>query len=117
MDRDMRDIMICVEGVRKKYRLGEITADTLQEELKIRRDIRRGRLAVPDMPGHLENGYLYALNGVDLTVYKGEALGIVGRNGAGKTTLFKILTGVLKPDRGSILYNGEDLLAMTRGFP
>ena len=118
MDRDMRDIMICVEGVRKKYRLGEITADTLQEELKIRRDIRRGRLAVPDMPGHLENGYLYALNGVDLTVYKGEALGIVGRNGAGKSTLLKLLSRITEPTEGRIRLYGRvaSMLEVGTGF-
>ena len=54
------------------------------------------------------------LCGIDVELDDGKVGILLGRNGAGKTTLFKILTGVLKPDRGSILYNGEDLLAMTR---
>lgn len=40
-----------------------------------------------------------ALNGVDLTVYQGEALGIIGRNGAGKSTLLKLLSASPPPPR------------------
>lgn len=41
-----------------------------------------------------------ALNGVDLTVYQGEALGIIGRNGAGKSTLLKLLSRISAPTEG-----------------
>ena len=54
------------------------------------------------------------LNGVDLSLDDGKVGILLGRNGAGKTTLFKILTGVLKAEGGSILYNGDDLLGMSR---
>ncbi len=47
-------------------------------------------------------GAVHALQGVDLTVRGGEALGIVGHNGAGKSTLMHILAGSLSPDTGSI---------------
>ncbi|AFL94237.1 ABC type transporter ATPase 1 [Thermococcus cleftensis] len=50
-----------------------------------------------------------ALKGVDLTVYKGEILGLLGENGAGKTTLMKILFGMLHPTSGKILINGEEV--------
>ncbi|WP_048148713.1 ABC transporter ATP-binding protein [Palaeococcus ferrophilus] len=50
-----------------------------------------------------------ALKGVDLTVYKGEILGLLGENGAGKTTLMKILFGMLSPTDGKIFVNGEEL--------
>ena len=50
-----------------------------------------------------------ALKGVDIQVYKGEILGLLGENGAGKTTLMKILFGMLKPTQGSILLNGEKI--------
>ncbi len=43
-----------------------------------------------------------ALNGVDLTVYQGEALGIIGRNGAGKSTLLKLLSRITAPTEGEI---------------
>ncbi len=52
-------------------------------------------------------GSVEALRGVDLTVYTGEILAIVGDNGAGKTTLIKTLSGVLRPDSGEIMIEGK----------
>ncbi|WP_461863323.1 ABC transporter ATP-binding protein [Thermococcus sp.] len=49
-----------------------------------------------------------ALKGVDLTVYQGEILGLLGENGAGKTTLMKILFGMLHPTAGKIYVKGEE---------
>lgn len=43
-----------------------------------------------------------ALNGIDLTVYQGEALGIIGRNGAGKSTFLKVLSRITAPTEGEI---------------
>lgn len=54
-------------------------------------------------------GAVDALKGVDLTVYPGEILGVVGDNGAGKSTLMKILSGAQKPDEGSIKFDGEEV--------
>ncbi len=50
-----------------------------------------------------------AIDAVDLEVTQGEALGIIGPNGAGKTTLFNLVTGLLKPDTGSIWFDGRDI--------
>ncbi len=50
-----------------------------------------------------------ALSGVDLTVYPGEILGLLGENGAGKTTLMKILFGMLKPTSGKIFVRGREV--------
>jgi ABC-type sugar transport system ATPase subunit len=50
-----------------------------------------------------------ALNRVDLTVYPGEVLALVGENGAGKSTLMKILSGVYTMDEGQILLDGEPI--------
>lgn len=50
-----------------------------------------------------------AIDGVDLSLREGEALGLIGPNGAGKSTLFRLITGLLEPDAGTIIYNGEDL--------
>ena len=50
-----------------------------------------------------------AVNGANLTVNKGELVAVIGPNGAGKTTLFNLITGQLKPDRGRVLLNGEDI--------
>ena len=52
---------------------------------------------------------LVALKGVDLHVEKGELLGLIGPNGSGKTTLFDCVTGILKPNEGSVLLNGKDI--------
>ncbi|ASJ03734.1 ABC transporter ATP-binding protein [Thermococcus profundus] len=50
-----------------------------------------------------------ALRGVNLTVYPGEILGLLGENGAGKTTLMKILFGMLKPTSGKIVVKGQEV--------
>jgi branched-chain amino acid transport system ATP-binding protein len=54
-------------------------------------------------------GSLKAVDGVQLEVEQGEALGIIGPNGAGKSTLFNLITGLLRPDAGSIAFDGRDI--------
>lgn len=54
-------------------------------------------------------GAIVAADGVDLTVGRGEALGIIGANGAGKSSLFNLVTGVLRPDSGTVHFNGRDV--------
>lgn len=54
-------------------------------------------------------GSLRAIDGIDLAVPSGQALGIIGPNGAGKSTLFNLVTGMLKPDDGTILFEGRDI--------
>jgi branched-chain amino acid transport system ATP-binding protein len=48
-----------------------------------------------------------ALNDVTLTVDAGEAVGLIGPNGAGKTTFFNCLLGMLRPEQGSVLFDGK----------
>ena len=52
-------------------------------------------------------GHVRALQDVDVDIFQGEILAIVGDNGAGKSTLTKILSGVHQPDRGEITINGR----------
>ena len=54
-----------------------------------------------------------ALNGVSLTIHKGEFVAIMGENGAGKTTLVKHLNGLLRPSEGRILIEDEDIHKQT----
>ena len=54
-------------------------------------------------------GSLKVVDGVQLEVAQGDALGIIGPNGAGKTTLFHLVTGLLKPDAGAIGFDGRDI--------
>ena len=56
-------------------------------------------------------GALAVLDGVNLGLNQGEAVGIVGPNGAGKTTLLNVLAGSLRPDAGIILFRGRDVTA------
>ncbi len=50
------------------------------------------------------------LSGVDLQVQRGETMVVIGRSGCGKTVLLKLIIGLLKPDRGSILIDGIDIV-------
>ena len=52
---------------------------------------------------------MQALTKVSFSVNAGEFVGLIGPNGAGKTTLLKIVAGVLKPDTGRVLIDGEDV--------
>lgn len=51
-------------------------------------------------------GVLHAVDGIDLTVQRGEIFGLIGHNGAGKSTLFKMMLGLITPTSGEILING-----------
>ncbi|MCR8472257.1 MAG: ABC transporter ATP-binding protein [Candidatus Korarchaeota archaeon] len=57
-------------------------------------------------------GGLIAINNVSFEISKGETVGLIGPNGAGKTTLIHLITGVYKPDLGSIKFNGKELTKM-----
>ena len=54
-------------------------------------------------------GDVQALDGVSLTVREGEFVSIIGPNGAGKTTLVNVLTGLLRPTSGSVVFKGRDV--------
>jgi iron complex transport system ATP-binding protein len=60
-------------------------------------------------------GASWAVKGVDLKVFPGEMLGILGPNGSGKTTLLKLLDGMLLPHEGEVLVRGKNMVALKRG--
>jgi len=58
-------------------------------------------------------GHAKVLHDVSLTIEKGQMAFIIGRNGAGKTTLLKSIIGLLKPVKGSILYQGQEVSGLS----
>jgi branched-chain amino acid transport system ATP-binding protein len=57
-------------------------------------------------------GALVALEGISLAIDAGERLAILGANGAGKTTLFNVITGDYRPDKGKVIFFGEDVTTL-----
>ncbi|WP_250124133.1 ABC transporter ATP-binding protein [Chroococcidiopsis sp. CCMEE 29] len=57
-------------------------------------------------------GGLVAVNSVSFTVRKNEIFGLIGPNGAGKTTLFNLITGLIQPSSGQLLYQGQDIVKL-----
>ena len=57
-------------------------------------------------------GMIVVASDIDLSLARGEALGIIGPNGAGKSTLFNLITGMLRPDRGHIVLEGRDITGL-----
>ena len=64
-------------------------------------------LEVKDLQVFYDN--IQALKGISLEINEGEVVSIIGANGAGKTTTFYMITGIVKPNNGRVLYNGEDI--------
>jgi len=60
-------------------------------------------------------GSSWAVRGVDLDVFPGEMLGMLGPNGSGKTTLLKLLDGMLLPHEGEVLVQGKSMVNLKRG--
>ena len=50
------------------------------------------------------------MKSVDLDIYKGEILALLGENGSGKTTLMNMLSGIYFPDQGQIMINGQNVV-------
>jgi lipopolysaccharide transport system ATP-binding protein len=116
-----RDIAIQITGLKKRYRLGVIGGGTLQGDIQSWWAKKRGKEDPNLKIGQKEHGKnetFMALDGIDLTVYKGERLGIIGHNGAGKSTLLKLLSRVTAPTEGKICIDGRisSMLEVGTGF-
>src|SRR6516225_12441823 len=96
--------MLRVQNVSKVYRLYRRPVDRLTEFLPLVR--------------HHPPTEFWALRDVNLTVERGEVLGVVGPNGSGKSTLLQIVCGILEPTRGRVLASGRiaALLELGAGF-
>lgn len=118
---DNREIAIRISNIKKQYTLGQIGGGSLQRELQSWWAKKRGKEDPNTRIGQKERikgSTFMALNGIDLTVYKGEALGIIGKNGAGKSTLLKLLSRVTAPTEGEIDIYGRitSMLEVGTGF-
>lgn len=118
----MKKEILEIKNVSKKYRLGMIGGTTLRDELQRKRAARKGledptsqvNSAAKGKPGE----EFLALHDVNLTVYEGERVGIIGHNGAGKSTLLKLISQITAPTTGTIEMNGRiaSMLEVGTGF-
>lgn len=116
-----REIAIQLLGVKKQYKLGQIGGGTLQKDVQSWWAKIRGKEdpnAKIGQEQRLLGETFMALNGIDLTIYKGEAIGIIGGNGAGKSTMLKLLSRVTAPSAGTIDIYGRiaSMLEVGTGF-
>lgn len=98
------NIAIRVTNLEKVYKLYNKPSDRVREAL----GFGKGKLHTPH----------HALSGINLTINRGETVGIIGTNGSGKSTILKIITGVLNPTSGEVEVNGRisALLELGAGF-
>lgn len=120
MERE-KDIAIKITALKKRYRLGTIGGGTLRGDLQSwwarirKKEDPNSKIGAKT---YEKNETFMALDGIDLTVYKGERLGIIGHNGAGKSTLLKLLSRVTGPTEGEICLDGRisSMLEVGTGF-
>ena len=81
-------------------------------------DIGREILGIERNSSHLRKSEFWALNKVSFSIEKGQSVGLIGSNGAGKSTLLRIMSGLIKPDSGSVRVRGRvaPLIALGAGF-
>ena len=91
----MSETAIKLENVEKSFRIFKEKKQSIFHLLTSFNDTTRGYEK------------LKILDNISFEVKKGEMVGIIGRNGSGKTTLLKLIAGVLHPDKGTIVRNGE----------
>ena len=103
MDKETRVPAIQVSGLKKVYKLYDKPSDRMKEAF----GLKKGRFKEH-----------YALNGINMEIFQGETVGIIGTNGSGKSTILKIITGVLNPTEGYVSVNGRisALLELGAGF-
>ncbi len=61
---------------------------------------------------YVSYGAIRALHGISFHVEEGEVVTLIGANGAGKSTTLQTISGILRPDRGQVLYDGQDITRM-----
>ena len=114
-------IAIKIQGLKKQYRLGQIGGGTLTADLqswwaRVRHKEDPNSKIGTDQ--RLIGQTFMALNGIDLEIKQGEAIGIIGGNGAGKSTMLKILSRITAPTEGQVDIYGRitSMLEVGTGF-
>jgi ABC-type polysaccharide/polyol phosphate transport system ATPase subunit len=109
----MTNIALEVDHVFKKFKRGELY-DSLRDLVPA----LAGRFLKGQPKQTLQEREFWALHDVCLQVERGEAFGILGSNGAGKSTILKLLTGIMKPTKGTVKVNGRlsALIEVSAGF-
>jgi homopolymeric O-antigen transport system ATP-binding protein len=110
----MNDVVISIENLSKRYRLGEVGTGTLSHDLNRWWASIRGK-EDPNLKIGVDNNTLtnkssdqiLALRNVNLEIERGEILGIIGKNGAGKSTLLKLISRITSPTSGRIRVKGR----------
>lgn len=105
---------VVADGVWKKFHRGEVH-DSLRDLIPA---VARRLMGRATKRSELGSDDFWALRDVSFEVKAGDALGIIGPNGAGKSTTLKILTGIMRPDRGSVRVQGRmrALIEVAAGF-
>jgi len=91
--------------------IDQIPAQTATEPASTAKDDGAPAIAVEDL--HKSFGAQRVLNGISLTVNRGETLAVLGRSGTGKSVLLRLIIGLEKPDAGSVCIHGRDIAGLT----
>ena len=109
------DVAIKITDLSKVYKLGSISTQTFFSDLKV---FFKKLYPYSKVNKIIQTNEIYALKNINLSINKGEILGIIGRNGAGKSTLLKVLSRITSPTFGEVRINGRvsSLLEVGTGF-
>ena len=99
--QEKKKLAIEVDNVQKIYKLYDKPSDRMKEAFGFGKKTK--------------HKLHYALKGVDMKIYQGETVGIIGTNGSGKSTILKIITGVLTPTQGEVKVDGRISAQLQQG--